>query len=163
MGITELKKLYSRTNAILEGCNKKIGLITNLQLQKLLYLSYGEYFLIGGETLPYLQFEAWKMGPVIREIYNRCRSYGYSSIESLVSYDGSFYVSRDAESVDIAIAKYAKLSIHQLIDHRDLTNQDALLEIFGQFQLVRIASRLFDRLLFVPSNGLPNLLYNLDQ
>ena len=117
MGITELKKrLYSRTNAILEGCNKKIGLITNLQLQKLLYLSYGEYFLIGGETLPYLQFEAWKMGPVIREIYNRCRSYGYSSIESLVSYDGSFYVSRDAESVDIAIAKYAKLSIHQLIE-----------------------------------------------
>ena len=131
MGITELKKLYSRTNAILEGCNKKIGLITNLQLQKLLYLSYGEYFLIGGETLPYLQFEAWKMGPVIREIYNRCRSYGYSSIESLVSYDGSFYVSRDAESVDIAIAKYAaKLSIHHsliFIDRSSGPNQSGCL------------------------------------
>ncbi len=110
------KKLYGRTNAILQGCTKKVGLITNLQLQKLLYLSYGEYFLIERDELPYLQFEAWKMGPVIREIYDRCKSYGYKPIESLVSYDGNFYISQDAKSVDIAIAKYAKLSIHQLIE-----------------------------------------------
>jgi len=57
--------------------------LTNLQLQKLLYIS--QMFHLGetGQPMFSEDFEAWKLGPVQPQVYARARMYGARPIENL--------------------------------------------------------------------------------
>ena len=62
--------------------------VTNLQLQKLLYMA--QMFHIGaqgGAPIFDEDFEAWKLGPVQPTVYRRARMYGGTPIENLFVQD----------------------------------------------------------------------------
>lgn len=55
--------------------------LTNLKIQKLLYYSFGMHRVINDENLFDENIYAWKYGPVIKEVYDVYKKYGYSNIE----------------------------------------------------------------------------------
>lgn len=55
--------------------------LSNLELQKTLYFVELDYQRKYKESLISDDFEAWKYGPVSREVYNEYRNYGASSID----------------------------------------------------------------------------------
>lgn len=57
--------------------------VTNLQLQKILYLSQMFYLGLEGERLIDSVFEAWDLGPVEPNVYRQVRQFGASPIEDV--------------------------------------------------------------------------------
>lgn len=58
--------------------------LTNLQLQKLLYLSQMSHMgAHGGEPIFSEDFQAWKLGPVLPSVYRVGRDYGSGPVRSL--------------------------------------------------------------------------------
>ncbi len=55
--------------------------MTNLKIQKLVYLAYGFYSVIGKEKLFSNRIEAWKHGPVIPALYYEASRFGSKCIE----------------------------------------------------------------------------------
>ena len=55
-------------------------LITNLDLQVLLYLMWTSYYSITREELFYDEFEAWKTGPAVDKVWTKYRIYVASPI-----------------------------------------------------------------------------------
>lgn len=74
----------SALSAATTACETANWRLSNLELQKLLYLSQRTY--IGrkhGRPLLDEEFEAWDYGPVVPEIYQIAKIYGASRIEAL--------------------------------------------------------------------------------
>lgn len=59
--------------------------ITNLQLQKILYIAQMAYLGIEGERLADLSFEAWDHGPVAPRVYRQVRMFGAAPIGDVFS------------------------------------------------------------------------------
>ena len=59
------------------------GTLTNLQIQKILYLA--QMFHLGetGEPIFSDDFQAWKLGPVVPSVYGKAKIYGNKPIASL--------------------------------------------------------------------------------
>jgi uncharacterized phage-associated protein len=57
--------------------------VTNLQLQKILYLSQMFYLGLDGERLVDLGFEAWDHGPVAPKVYRQVRMFGSAPIRDV--------------------------------------------------------------------------------
>ncbi len=60
--------------------------LTNMALQKLVYLAHGGYVLRTGRPLATNHFEAWEMGPVVRCLYEALKIYGSKPVTSRVSW-----------------------------------------------------------------------------
>ena len=54
--------------------------LTNIKLQKLLYLVFGEYYLDHGKPLFRETFEAWQYGPVVASVYDEFCAFAGSYI-----------------------------------------------------------------------------------
>lgn len=63
---------------ILKRSNKELS---NLELQKTLYFTELDYIKKFNEHLIEDEFEAWRYGPVSREVYCEYRNYGANSID----------------------------------------------------------------------------------
>jgi uncharacterized phage-associated protein len=61
-------------NAILQRAARKGLRLTNLDIQKLVYLVHGAFLQKTGKPLVEGEFEAWQYGPVHRVLYNAFRS-----------------------------------------------------------------------------------------
>lgn len=55
--------------------------ITNLKLQKILYYLQGWHLGLYGEPLFEDDFEAWRLGPVVPEVYDMFKEYGNRAID----------------------------------------------------------------------------------
>ena len=64
---------------IISKCNQEQEPISNLQLQKILYIIQKTFLQIGSSAFED-DFEAWQIGPVIREVYNQYCGFGGSKI-----------------------------------------------------------------------------------
>ena len=64
--------------------------ITNLRLQKFLYLSEAWHQVMVGEDLLMEEFEAWAHGPVVSEIYNIFKDYGWKALEPMEPFHVKF-------------------------------------------------------------------------
>lgn len=106
--------------------------ITHLQLQKLVYISYGLYLALTGKRLFRERIEAWPLGPVIPELYHEFKRFGRKRIRrwsSNYDYDSGQFVwplvsddDRDSLIVlNFVWPTYGPMSGSELVD---LTHQD---------------------------------------
>lgn len=109
---------------IIDYCNEKKMIISNLKLQKILYFVQAD-FLVNKETPCFFEdIEAWNFGPVIPEVYFEYKIYGSSNIP----YRNSIAVYRDIQKDDQdrifkMVQKCAKYSISTLVE---ITRRQAL-------------------------------------
>lgn len=67
-------------NTLLEQALKKGRTMTHIQIQKMLYFLHGYYLAETEKPLIDEPFEAWKYGPVVRNIYSHLSEYGDTPI-----------------------------------------------------------------------------------
>jgi uncharacterized phage-associated protein len=60
--------------------------LTQMQLQKLVYLAHGWNLAVNGEQLVEDEFEAWSYGPVLRRLYDATRIYSNNKIPALLKW-----------------------------------------------------------------------------
>lgn len=81
MSTTDEFDVRAIANAILQEAWGRSMVISNLKLQKLLYLCHAFYLIESrGNSLIKGDFEAWQYGPVHREAYEAFKTYGDSII-----------------------------------------------------------------------------------
>ena len=62
------------------------GSITQMHVQKFVYLAHGYYLAETDYPLIAETFEAWTFGPVVRRLYDALKGYGRDPIERLISW-----------------------------------------------------------------------------
>ena len=104
-------------NSILKRAFEENCEITPLKLQKLMYFTYKEYLQKTGTALFDERFEVWKLGPVVKSVYNEFRrftanpitsyakSYAEEKAQVIARKEGQFY-----ETLDIIWKKYYGLN-----------------------------------------------------
>ena len=84
MGLEGTKVLDVRAiaNIVLDQADAKNIAITNMALNKIVYFVHCDYLLEQGDPLVSAKIEAWKHGPVFREIYQSFKSWEDKPISS---------------------------------------------------------------------------------
>jgi uncharacterized phage-associated protein len=91
--------------------------LSNLKLQKLLYYSQGYYLALTGDPLFDEPIEAWKYGPVVRDIYHEFRVYGELNIQRAVdSNDINHLTDKQKKVIAYVWVKLGELSAGTLVD-----------------------------------------------
>ena len=75
------------TRSLIDRANQLGHEVTNLKLQKLLYIAHGTMLGFYGKPLLEGAFSAWKYGPVMEPLYHDLKVFGSDSIKS-----GDFYI-----------------------------------------------------------------------
>ncbi|TXI22311.1 MAG: DUF4065 domain-containing protein [Nitrosomonas sp.] len=109
-----MKTYHSTTIAdyILDKFREKGEALTPLKLIKLVYLCHGWTLALCGRPLLDEPVEAWKYGPVIRELYRKVRDYGSSPVTNKLSQSDSVQVieNEDKGLIDQVIDRYGEFS-----------------------------------------------------
>lgn len=90
--------------------------ISNLKLQKILYFLQAQ-FLVSFNLPCFVEtIEAWDLGPVVRNVYNRYRRYGSANI-----YLGSLNLenvisNREIQTIHLIVDRCSQYSANQLVD-----------------------------------------------
>jgi uncharacterized phage-associated protein len=92
--------------------------ISNLKLQKLLYLAQGFFLAIYGEPLFSAKIEAWTHGPVVPEIYHKYKKYEGSAIP-IPKLEFSLISKKARQLLDEIWSVYGQFSAWKL---RDITH-----------------------------------------
>ncbi len=79
--------------------------LTNLQIQKILYIMHMERIGKTGEPLIYEHFEAWDYGPVCPKIYSKLKMYGNKTVNDV------FYINT---VLNDEIGEFIKSSVSEL-------------------------------------------------
>lgn len=110
-------------------------LVSNLNLQKLVYYAQGLHLAIYDESLFPESIEAWQYGPVAPALYQAYKEYGSGAIERPLDVDFSLY------------------------DERTRSFLDEVYSFFGQFSAIKLANMTHeeDPWKKAPTNGVINL------
>ncbi len=73
-------------NSLIYLAQKHSKRITQMQLQKLVYIAHGWYLAINGKPLINSQVQAWQYGPVIPELYQATKMYGADPINGFLGF-----------------------------------------------------------------------------
>lgn len=93
---------------------KDINDLTNLKLQKMLYLLYEDYAIKKKEALFNNPILAWRHGPVVREVYDKYKGNGSKVIDKFNEVET---VDNNLEMmIDEIIEKYGKKSAWELVE-----------------------------------------------
>lgn len=98
--------------------------LTNMQLQKLVFLAQGYFLAIFDEPLHIHNTHAWQWGPVIPKLYKSLQKYGSSFVnEILPTSDQITTDSNEADIINAVWENYGHYSGAQLsaLTHRDKT------------------------------------------
>lgn len=97
----QVYKAFASSNYILDKLEKyKIRDVTNLKLQKLLYFAYGINLLLYDIKLFDAPIQAWKLGPVVPDVYREFKDSGDNTIKTRA------YILKEDFSGEVNIAKY---------------------------------------------------------
>jgi uncharacterized phage-associated protein len=115
------------TRSLIDRANQLGHEVTNLKLQKLLYIAHGTMLAVHGTPLVLGNFSAWKYGPVLEPIYHDLKVFGADSIKS-----SDFYIqnwgklpAEDADSnavIDAVVDHFGGWTGASLIDWSHLPN-----------------------------------------
>ena len=90
--------------------------LSNLQLQKILYIAH--MFYLGrrnGEPLVYGSFEAWDYGPVHPRLYHEAKIFGSSPVGNIFRLEDDLRPGPEAEILDEAVDELSHASSGQLV------------------------------------------------
>ncbi len=88
--------------------------ITNLKLQKILYLAQAYYLAKYNKPIFSDEIEAWQYGPVIPSVYKKMKKYGRDSITSIK--DSSKITKEDKEILNRVWEAFGGYSAGKLVD-----------------------------------------------
>jgi uncharacterized phage-associated protein len=103
-------------NAFLDIARQDGKKLTNMKLQKLVYIAHGWHLALFGDPLIYDDVYAWQWGPVIPPLYEHLRQYGSGVVSELIR-DSSTPVdpaSREMHLIKAIWQKYGGMSAIQL-------------------------------------------------
>ena len=103
---------------IVNYSNEKQLPVSNLKLQKLLYFVFKEYYKKAKEKLFNESFCAWKLGPVVPEVYYEFCAYGGIPIMREYKIDIDDY---DREIITKIVDSYIRYSPYELVN---MTHQE---------------------------------------
>lgn len=105
-------KSYDAANYI---CNQGDWKVSNLALQKLLYLAHMVHLGRTGEPLVNLNFEAWDYGPVCPKIYHRAKAFGNKPIPAIFNKGTILNGSSEEKALDDVCDAFLGLRPAQLV------------------------------------------------
>jgi len=113
MGLAQMYDARAVANVLLQfAANEGIAL-SNLKLQKLLYLAHGRLLTSEGRPLVKGGFEAWAYGPVSRTAYHAFKQYESMAINGpALRFDP---VKRTYENIDVEIDQSAVFAIEEVV------------------------------------------------
>ena len=98
-------------------CEANVWLISNLELQKLLYIaqmvSLGRSD--GREPLIDAQFEAWDLGPVIPAVYHRAKAFGDGPVPDVFRI-ADFPTDQDKSLIEEVTAAFGDYKPYELVE-----------------------------------------------
>ena len=98
--MNEKHKSFAVANYILDTLdNYNIKDVTNLKLQKLLYFAYGINLVLYNEPLFTSEIHAYRLGPVVPDVYHEFKNHGNDIITTRAYYDDS--TDTDIESIKV--------------------------------------------------------------
>lgn len=101
--------------------NRGANEVSNLKIQKLLYIAFGIHFARENEHLFYDPIEAWKYGPVIQSVYHYLKIFGNEAIQQpIVALGGSVpriksTATKAIESLEETMERYGGKSAFELM------------------------------------------------
>lgn len=98
---------------IIDKCCKEEDPISNLQLQKVLYFTWVEYYKKTGKILFLDDICAWQFGPVVPEVYYEYCAYGGRPINIMCE---TAISDSDTEILNDIVEKYIKIPVNKLVD-----------------------------------------------
>lgn len=97
-------------------CSRSNWTLTNLQLQKILYIAHMLYMgQTGGQRLVSTPFQAWDYGPVEPQLYSRVRIFGDKPIQDVFFAAPPITDPREAAILDVATDRLSRLRPSQLV------------------------------------------------
>jgi len=107
--------------------------LTNMQLQKLVYIAHGWSLALLGRGLIYDPVEAWQWGPVIPSLYHNLSKYGAGVVDSTIPLDGQKLQPEEETLIESVWESYKQMSGFKLstITHQDNTPWSRTVKTFG--------------------------------
>ena len=98
---------------IINKCYQKSSPISNLQLQKMLYFAWVDFYKQTGKRVFWDSICAWQLGPVVPDVYYEYCVYGGRPINIRCETE---ILERDERVLDGIIDKYADIPVNVLVD-----------------------------------------------
>lgn len=109
--------VFTIADYIVDTCNKNKSVISNLKLQRMLYLIQGKFLAEKGEGCFDEIIQAREFGPVIPEVYRQYRIYGAAQIPSKRRVE-PFNISQvDKMIINNTVNEYADYSAFDLYEY----------------------------------------------
>jgi len=115
---------YAIANELLRLVGEQDKQLTNMQLQKLVFLAHGYCLAVLGRPLHFHNTHAWQWGPVIPKLYKALQRYGSDFVtEPLQTNDAVNPDSEEAEIIQAVLDQYGHYTGGQLsaLTHRPNT------------------------------------------
>lgn len=90
--------------------------ISNLKLQKILYFLQAQFLVSFNFPCFAETIEAWDLGPVVRNVYNKYRRYGSANIYSGNLDLENLIPNREIQTIRLIIDRCSNYSANQLVD-----------------------------------------------
>jgi uncharacterized phage-associated protein len=114
-GLTaEIETMHSSlaiANEFLKRARDEQRALTQMHLQKLVYLAHGWNLAVNGRELIEDEFEAWEFGPVVRKLYNALSKYGKSTVTRLICWGDDTPFPSDDDGPAIASLDEKELAV----------------------------------------------------
>ena len=121
-------------NKFIERAKRDGVSLTNMQLQKLVYIAHGWALALLNRGLIYEPVEAWQWGPVIKSLYHTLRQYGSGEVTSTIPMIGARSLQlREEDLIESVWNGYKDMSGFKLstITHQQNTPWSRTVKQFG--------------------------------
>ncbi|TBA16310.1 Panacea domain-containing protein [Rhizobium ruizarguesonis] len=117
----EVFAMISTSSAAKHLCDVSGWQLSNLQLQKMLYLADMNFVGKYGQRMINEDFEAWDYGPVLPSLYHACKAFGARAVPNVFWGAGSVVGTPEAAMLQAAWDNLRSMSPGQLVENTHWT------------------------------------------